>query len=172
MTRKKGSTITAEVLRAIVTYEPDTGVFRWNIRPGQSVHAGQIACNRRADGYLAMQYQNRLYKAHRLAWLYMTGAWPIETVDHINRDTADNRWDNLRLASRAQQTANRKTRSKTGFKGVAFCPQKGAKPYRAVFYHRAGQREHLGYFASAADAAAAYAQRALLRHGEFACLGM
>jgi hypothetical protein len=170
--RAKGPYLTAEELKRIVHYDPKTGVFRWLVAPNMSVKEGDVACNTRPDGYMALQYKNRLYKAHRLAWLYMTGEWPEATVDHKNRNPSDNRWENLRAATRAQQVANQRVRTKTGYRGVNKVAGARGRPYRAVFYAGigVGKRKHLGYFATAEEAAAAYASEALARHGEYVCL--
>src|SRR5438045_2733801 len=69
--------------------------------------------------YVFIRVDRRCYRAHRLAWLYMTGEMPIE-VDHLNLNRADNRWQNLRVATRVQNAANSPARrpSITGIKGV------------------------------------------------------
>lgn len=169
MTRIKGPVLTAERLREIVHYSPETGLLTWLISPTLSVKVGDVACTGKPGSYQALQFQHRLYKAHRLAWLYMTGAWPVLSVDHKNRIRDDNRWDNLREATRVQQRANQLVTSPTGYKGVCFVPGK-ARPYRVVIYLADGKRRHLGYFATVEAAANAYAAAAIERHGEFVCL--
>ena len=61
------------------------------------------------DGYKQIKIDGRMYLAHRLAWFYMTGAWPEHNLDHINRNRADNRWANLRLAPGTLNENNRST---------------------------------------------------------------
>ena len=60
------------------------------------------------------------YSAHRLARLYQTGWWPPAHIDHVNLDKADNRWSNLRAATRSLNGANRfrQANNSSGFKGV------------------------------------------------------
>jgi hypothetical protein len=60
------------------------------------------------------------YPAHRIIWKWMTGEDPVETIDHINRDPFDNRWENLRLASLWLQAQNREWDATKGHKGVTF----------------------------------------------------
>jgi hypothetical protein len=83
-----------------------TGIFTWVIPTGDRVKAGQKA-GRVNHGYISIKINKREYGAHRLAWLYVHGAWPDGDVDHINRDKSDNRIANLRQATRAQNLQNR-----------------------------------------------------------------
>jgi hypothetical protein len=108
-------TLSHERLRQAISYSPTTGEFR---RKPSGKPAGCID----KDGYRVIRIDGRLYKAGPLAWLYVTGEWPSQIVDHINTDRADDRWDNLRLANRSQNGHNaRSSRNNTsGFKGVAY----------------------------------------------------
>jgi hypothetical protein len=93
---------------------------------------------------------------HRLAWLYVTGAWPKKHLDHINGDRADNRFCNLREADDAANNQNRKRANKcslTGVLGVTYCKQ--TKRYRAVIMHNR-KSIHLGRFDTPEEAHAAY----------------
>jgi hypothetical protein len=111
--------LTQERLKEVVSYDPETGKFlpvsrRRRITPGRPL--GSI----RSHGYRMLAVDGVRYYAHRLAWLYMTGAWPAGSIDHANTDRADNRWANLRQATPSQNGANtvRQARNKSGFKGV------------------------------------------------------
>jgi hypothetical protein len=85
--------LTAERLRELLNYDPDTGVFTWRVRPVHSHRVGDIAGSvRTTRGYRLIGVAGRVYKAHRLAWLYMMGEWPKDQIDHINRDPSDNRF--------------------------------------------------------------------------------
>jgi len=115
--------LTAERLREVLRYEPETGVFVWRVRAARRIHVGAVAGNiSPSSGYRFIGVDCRLYGAHRLAWLYMTGEWPKHQVDHVNMDCADNRWANLRDATCSQNTANSCVRinNKSGFKGVSW----------------------------------------------------
>ncbi len=107
------------------------------------------------------------YKAHRLAFLYMVGQVPICDVDHINRNPSDNRWSNLREATRQQNMANiGLTRAnKSGYRGVSWVEEK--KRWKAQI-RRAGTNRHIGYFDTPEAAYDAYVRVAIVEHGEFA----
>ena len=115
-------TITAELLRQIMHYDPETGIFTWKVQKGRRVKPGDRSGCPDSLGYLMIIIDRHAYKAHRLAWLYMTGEWPQE-IDHINCDRSDNRWANLRLATRSQNGANRRLDSRRAgcLKGASKC---------------------------------------------------
>lgn len=129
------SIISAERLREILHYDPDTGIFRWRISPTPRVKIGQIAghTQRMRPGYSRRRIVlgTRDYKSSQLAWLYMTGEFPPLKVDHINTDPMDNRWINLRLATTAQNGWNVGLRpnNTTGLIGVGYDKQR--KKWRA-----------------------------------------
>lgn len=137
-------TLTQERLQELMEYSPETGEFVAKVRTGGVVVPGSILGSlKHSMGYIQISVDNRLYLAHRLAWLYMTGEWP-PAVDHINRDKTDNRWCNLRIANKSQNAANAKIRSdnKTGYRGV----QKHGHRFRARIGVGGGRYKHLGLF--------------------------
>lgn len=94
--------LTSEQVRSAVQYEPETGVFTRMFQSGPRV------CGSKTDsGHILIYVRGALYKAHRLAWIIMTGEWPDCEIDHINRDPSDNRWENLRSVSRCENVMNR-----------------------------------------------------------------
>ena len=100
--------LTAERLRALLDYDPVTGVFTWKAtRTGQAV-AGRIAGGALHTGYHRIQIDGRAFLAHRLAWLYVHEVWPQGQIDHINGVKADNRIANLREATASQNGQNRR----------------------------------------------------------------
>lgn len=100
------SELTQDLLKSLLTYDPDTGVFTW-VRPTSTrLRVGQVA-GRMNGGYISIRICGREYGAHRLAWLYIHGIWPDKDIDHINRDRSDNRIENLRAATRAENLQNR-----------------------------------------------------------------
>jgi hypothetical protein len=159
--------LTAERLRECLLYNPDTGEFRWLVDRGSNAREGTGAGAINTDGYRVITLCGREYRAHRLAWLYMTGEWPADEVDHRNLIRDDNRWDNLREATPAQNKCNssRRRHNAAGVKGVYRSRRCGR--WRAVIVVH-GRKIHLGYFDHINDAAAAYAEAAVQYHGEFA----
>lgn len=118
--------LSAGRLRELLHYDPETGIFRWNIsHPSRA--AGGVAGHHSRQGYIYIVIAKRKYGAHRLAWLYMTGAWPAAQVDHRDGSKSNNRFDNLREATNAQNHQNISvSRSGTsGYLGVTFDKAKG-----------------------------------------------
>lgn len=103
----------------LVRYEPNTGKLYSLVKRGK-LHPGQELGSVTVNGYIQLAIQGKKYYAHRLAWFLMTKEWP-EEVDHINRNRVDNRWENLRKATRTQNAANIKDRANsTGYRGVNY----------------------------------------------------
>ena len=116
--------LTAEKLRETLRYDPETGLFFWRCNRQGGAKAGTIAGCFDAGGYVRVTCLGRTYPAHRLAWLYVTGMWPTNEVDHINGDRSDNRWANLRAAESSQNSMNRAVRRNcaSGVKGLSQLP--------------------------------------------------
>ena len=163
--------ITHESLLGILTYSPATGGWVWNTCPGynKSFRDGTPAGS--FDGrYRAITIKRKKYLAHRLAWFYMTSEWPKITIDHKNGNTDDNRWDNLREATAAENSRNCAPRKNK------INPLKGAfemrDRYRAKRFFSAicvgGKKHHLGCFFTAEEAHLAYAAAAVKYFGKFA----
>lgn len=123
-----------------------------------------------ANGYrLVTVYGSRFY-AHRLAFLYMLGRWPIGEVDHINGSPDDNRWENLREATHQQNGRNVKTPkdNTSGVKGVYWARER-QKWAAQITVNR--KTIHLGRFKTIEEAKAARENRERELFGEFARLG-
>ena len=159
--------LTAERLRELLHYDKATGAWTWRIQRYRSMKPGDPAGCLNKVGYWVIRVENRLYLAHRLAWLYMTGNWPTDQIDHKNMIRADNRWENLRAADNAGNNQNRpgsKT-SISGVKGVSLDPR--CDRWSARIYAN-GIQYNLGYYGTIGEAAAAYEKAAIDLHGEFA----
>lgn len=166
-------------LKQILEYKPETGVFLWKER--RVTHKAVRAWNTRCAGkevgsihgalsgrsYKRTSIEGRSYYLHRLAFLYMTGEWPPGEVDHADRDPANNAWSNLRCATRAQNSANKRgyRTSQSGVKGVYFVPRTGRWQSKIGV---GGKSKHLGTFDSIDDAEAAYRAAAQSIYGQFA----
>lgn len=162
--------LTAERLREVLHYDPETGAWTWRVSPCPGVKVGQIAGTVNNRGRRVITIDGTDHLSSRLAWLYMTGAWPSKQIDHRNRVRTDDRWANLREATQTQNNGNMRRRSDntSGIKGV--CWDKDDQKWR-VRIGLNGQRKHLGRFSTLDEAAAAYARAANDNFGEFACAG-
>lgn len=141
--------ITQDRLKELLHYDPDTGIFRWKIRkPYTSIKPGQKA-GKTTQGYNHIGIDGKGYKAARLAFLYMEGYFPENLVDHENQITTDDRWENLREASKQCNARNSKIQSNntSGVKGVG----KENKKWK-VYIWIMGKPIRIGLFADFSDA--------------------
>lgn len=161
-------------LLAMLHYDPETGIFIWRTREDarpqwNARYAGKVAgYARTATGgrqYWSVRIYDWPFHAHRLAYFYMTGLWPLAEVDHIDNDGLNNRWANLRDATKSQNGANRgaSRNNKAGLKGVTF---KNGKFRACIFVD--GRQRFLGNFDTAEAAHDAYARAARENFGEYA----
>lgn len=147
-------------------YDPTTGTFEWLIpKDGRQKHAGSKTPNY----YTRICINGRSYKAHRLAWIYMHGdVLDAESyIDHINTDKADNRIDNLRIATKAQNMRNcgRRADNTSGYKNVSWSIDK--QKWRSWVSTQEKRYRHLGYFNTPQEAYAVWLIEAPKYHGEF-----
>ena len=158
--------ITHSRLTEVLHYDPETGVFRWLVDRRNGSRAGQIAGTNTGRGWLHFMVDGRLYKAHRLAWFYMTGSFPPEQIDHINGNRSDNRWCNLREATAQQNSVNRaRPRTNTsGVHGVTYY-KRNRKWGANITAHK--ERRFLGLFDSLEAASNARLQAEIELFGEF-----
>ena len=156
--------ISANDLRAALSYSPEEGVFRWRAAR-QQMPANSVAGFKTSHGYTVIRIKNVRFRAHHLAWLYMFGVWPEKRIDHINGARDDNRISNLRLATVAENARNaRKWSGKVSPKG-AYKVHDGR--FRAMIrVDRA--LKHIGYFTTEEQAHAAYVAAAQKEFGAFA----
>lgn len=155
-------------LLELLKYDRRTGIFRWRVnRPGHA-RAGDVAGCVNVHGYVQIGVDGGRYLAHQLAVFYVTGEW-VPEVDHRNRDGIDNRWRNIRPASRSQNQGNKAVTSAntSGVKGVSWDEQ--TNRWRAKISIN-GATKHLGRFDLKSAAAAAYRTAAEAHFGEFARL--
>lgn len=148
--------LTQGQLKEILSYDPETGVFKNCINRG-SVRAGGKAGCVRGNGYIQIKIGSRIYLAHRLAWLFVYGKWPANEIDHINGNPADNRLCNLREATRAQNGGNLRRATK-GNKSSSLLGSSWDNINRlwTASICKNGKSKHLGRFKTAEDAHAAY----------------
>lgn len=154
--------ITQEDLLDNLVYDADTGNFTWKKQNGPKI-AGQPAGYPHGEGYVCVGFRGETHLAHRLAWLYMTGRWPANDVDHVNGDRSDNRWENLREATRSENLRNQKVRtnSKSGYKGITWDAER--RKWLVQVDHK-----YVGRFACLEDAVEASKDYRRSYHGDFA----
>lgn len=151
---------------SLLSYSPDTGEFIWKGFRKNGKGSGASAGTLHRSGYMLISIDRVKFQSHRLAWLFHTGEWPKDRIDHINMKKSDNRICNLREATNSQNGFNiRKSKSNTsGFKGVSWYAR--ANKYRAIIIAY-GKRHYLGLFDDPADGHEAYKEASAKLHGTF-----
>ena len=136
--------ITQDELKQLFHYDPETGLFTWITSPARRVKIGDIAGCLTVAGYLSIQIHRKQYLAHRLAWLYIHGKFPVHQIDHINHNRSDNRLCNLRAVTHQQNHFNQSTRkdNSSGYQGVSW--QTHTHKYRASIQLN-NRKIHLGF---------------------------
>ena len=164
--------LTRERLQELLTYDPETGVFAWrriSRSNSEPIRKGAVAgsVDHHHGSYRRLKIDGCRYAAARVVWLWMTGHWPTLQVDHINLDSLDNRWSNLREATPSQNKANSRAPASntSGFKGV--CWQKNQRRWQARA-RVGGRRVYLGLYDTPGAAHAAYACVTEASFGAFA----
>ena len=112
----------ADHIRNVLDYDPLTGNFIWKTHKYRLDLIGKVAGSPTNTGYWAISIDNKKRLAHRLAWLYMTGEWPIEHIDHKDGNKQNNSFANLRAVSRFENLQNMREptkANKSGFLGVS-----------------------------------------------------
>ena len=156
--------LTAEEVREYLNYDPEEGSLIWIKAkcPSQKigVEAGGFYPKGRTIGF-----NNSRYKVHRIIWLYMTGEWPKDQIDHINGNPFDNRWCNLREATQAQNQRNVKmpNTNTTGYKGVQLT--RSGRYVATISFE--GEDYSLGTYDTPEEASAVYEAKAEEFFGEF-----
>jgi HNH endonuclease len=169
-------TLTPELIRQLIYFDGESYFWRERERKFFSSPIGFAVWNGRNagkktltaidfNGYAIFRFQRKTYCAHRVIWAYHYGEWPTGQIDHINHDRADNRLENLRDVTHAENAKNQRIRStnKSGFIGVSWFSQ--TKKWKSSIFSN-GKTKHLGYFSekSAAVAARKNAERKIGFH--------
>lgn len=162
--------ITVEKLKERLDYDAETGNFYWKLRVNgynywNSRWAGKIAGCKDSYGYIIITIDDKPYKAHILAWLYVTGNFPERPIDHKDLCKSNNRFINLREASWRDNACNRpRKKSKSGYSGVQFTR---SGKWRALIRIN-GVYTHLGIFSTLKEAVKVCDDARKEHHGEFA----
>jgi hypothetical protein len=128
--------LTHAYVRKLFNYDPLSGVLTWRVRIAQRTYAGDQAgsdypSNRR------VKIRGVKYPETKIIWLWMTGVWPDE-VDHRDCNFRNNRWRNLRLATRSENVANRRKYIGNKLKWVTITPKgryQSHVQFNRVSYH-------------------------------------
>jgi len=159
--------LTQEELKRLISYDPDTGVFKWRINRSNKVKAWHVAGTTQLMNnkkkYMRIKIHNRKYFSHRLAHLYITGEWPKDQMDHINGDGTNNKWCNLRAVNISENMHNYRmpVTNTSGIVGVSRDIQ--ANRWSA-YIHINNKQIKIGRFVSIFDAVCAR-KNAELRYG-------
>lgn len=155
-----------ESLKQRLDYNPETGVLTWAYsKPG--ITKGKVVGHPNKSGrFTQVMLDRKSYLAHRIIWKWMTGEDPPSLIDHINHDPHDNRWENLRLATHAENSQNKRGWGKHK-KGVRknTCGKTFGAEIRVE-----GKNFYLGCFKTEDEAHQAYCEAAELLHRQFACI--
>lgn len=148
----------AEAMKRMLSYTPDSGLFTWSESCGRAKKGSIAGTPHGASGYTKIVIMGRQFLAHRLAWFFHYGEWPIHQIDHINGVRNDNRISNLRDVSSAVNHQNRRfasRMSKTGLLGVGYDKR------RSLYYSKITINKKsiwLGYFKTCHEAHSAYVE--------------
>jgi hypothetical protein len=102
---RANETLTREEVCDLLSYDASTGLLTWKFRPDarkewNTRNAGKTAgTSTKPYGYIQLAIYGKLFLAHRVIWLMMTGEWADEDVDHNDCNTSNNAWENLRKAT-------------------------------------------------------------------------
>lgn len=157
--------LTQARLQELIAYDPNSGAFTWRVDMRGGKKAGSVAGHVGREGRRSLRIDGKLYLANRLAWLYMTGAWPNGVVDHRDMNPGNDAWANLRdvphgvnLENRSKAQSNNKS---CGLLGVTFDKRRGKFVAQIKATTR---RKFIGYFETAEAAHQAYLTEKRVHH--------
>ena len=163
--KTKDIPLTIDRVREVLSYDPETGVFRWLVAVTNGVKVDQQWGAVDAAGYRRGKFGPAQVAAHRMAWFYTYGEWPTGEIDHINGLRDDNRIANLRDVDRATNMQNQRVAQKgnlSGYLGV----RKNGNGWTAHLQFE-GKMRSFGTFKTPEEAHAAYLAAKRLHHPGF-----
>lgn len=143
-------------IKEYLSYDQETGIFTWIKSPKAAVKINSTANSRDIKGYVIVNYKNKTYKLHRLAWYYVYGELPTCNIDHINEVKDDNRIRNLRLDVHNRNTQNvskLQSNNSSGYRGVSWA--KHTNKWLASIKIK-GRSKNLGYYDTPEEAYGVY----------------
>lgn len=165
--------ISPRILSEHIKYDPDTGLFHWRHEWEFPVShfwhrrvGGKPAfATENADGYLCGRFKGTYILAHHAAFAIRNGTWCLQSIDHIDGNTKNNAWENLRPASVSENNRNRRQNAGRQYLGAHWNSQQSE--WRAEI--QVGRKKvFLGAYQSAQEAAAAFDFAAVRKSGHFA----
>lgn len=145
-------------IKSVLNYEKETGVFTWAVYRNHKALKGGIPGRLDRDGYLMITVFKKEYSASRLAWAFVNGKFPDEQIDHINGNKLDNRIENLRACTQAQNQQNKAS------VGVSF--NKSNNKWQAQI-KKERKNYYIGCFADKDAAIEAYRKKSVDLFGEY-----
>jgi hypothetical protein len=129
-TLKRGTALTAELVRELLDYNPDTGTVIWKVKHSAMGKAGKVVGASKTQNYKTVYLYGISYNLHRVIWLMVYGKWPTKHIDHINGIRGDNRLINLREVTMTENQLNRTFHRKGGLPFTTY--HKKDKKWRAM----------------------------------------
>lgn len=152
LTIERGLTISR--LNEVISYDQDSGIFKWKIDRYRKSKAGDIAGSISSHGYVVICIDYKTHPAHRLAWAISFGSFPDHFIDHENRIKTDNRLNNLRCVTNKQNCENMPLRIDSNSRILGVTWHKGVEKWQAQIHHNQ-KAISLGYYKDIFSAACA-----------------
>jgi hypothetical protein len=151
--------LTQEELKRLLHYDPETGVFTWNVKRSNKVKIFSVAgstqtMSHNKKTYIRIKIHNKKYFAHRLAHLYITGYWPEDQIDHIDGNGINNKWCNLRSVNISENMRNYK-KPITNTSGICGVSWDSSAMKWSSYIHVNNKQIKLGRFSNMLDASCA-----------------
>ena len=149
-------------IKSLLNYDPETGIWKW-ICTARGRRKDLVAGCYDRGGYLLIRINYSLYKAHRLAFLYMNGSWPEGIVDHLDRNTSNNKWENLVEANHSVNAINTglNRNNTSGFNGIWYDKSRAKWCAEIKINYN---KKHLGRFDNIDDAIEARSKAEIIYH--------
>ncbi len=164
-----GKNLTAERVRELLAYDAETGALTWRVdrmcgryMKQFAVRAGDPAGSVTDNGRVQIRVDGHNYKAHKVIWLHVTGEWPASEIDHWDTNGTNNRWLNLRLATRDINNQNLRRAQRNNRVGLLGVSQRRNRFTAQITI--GGRNTYLGIFSTKEEAYQAYVAAKRIHH--------